>query len=297
MRSLPFLVCLSVLPASRSTGQRSLKVGGQPRHYRLHVPESYDGTKRVALILVLHGRGSSSLYASAHYGFSALAEKQGFLVAYPDALGDPAEWQPADPAREKGMRDVRFLGALIDQLKKSYRIHPRRVYACGHSYGGIMSHSLAAHLSQKIAAIGVVAGSLGFRGGKKPRVPPKPRQAVSLIAFHARDDPKVPFASGGSRFVSAPESIAFWVTHNRCRKKPEAAELDGGSVIRKTYPDGWDGTEVVFYDMKTGGHAWPDSDDGPLDATALIWKFFREHPKDAPRPKVPASRRAPKKKG
>ena len=51
------------------------------------------------------------------------------------------------------------------------------------------------------------------------------------------------------------------------------------------------GTEVAFYKIDGGGHAWPGEDSAPLafrhpgntprdfDAGAVIWDFFQRHPK------------------
>ena len=39
-----------------------------------------------------------------------------------------------------------------------------------------------------------------------------------------------------------------------------------------------DGTETVFTTIDGLGHVWPGARD-PIDATAVIWEFFRSHPR------------------
>ena len=53
----------------------------------------------------------------------------------------------------------RFISALIDRLEASYNIDPARIYANGLSNGGGMSFVLSCTLSDRIAAVGVVAAA------------------------------------------------------------------------------------------------------------------------------------------
>ena len=70
----------------------TLMHGGVQRHYRLHVPVGYNTQKPVPLVLMLHGRGGNGKGFEQLTGMSAVADKETFLVAYPDALGKPPAW-------------------------------------------------------------------------------------------------------------------------------------------------------------------------------------------------------------
>ena len=60
---------------------------GYRRSYRLHVPEGYRETETVPLVVVVHGAFSTSAEFEQHTGFSELADREGFIVAYPDGIG------------------------------------------------------------------------------------------------------------------------------------------------------------------------------------------------------------------
>jgi len=126
-----------------------------------------------------------------------------------------------------------------------------------------------------------------------------PKRPVPVLHFHGSDDPFVPIAGGcGPRsisqadFTSVDRSIRAWVEANGCRREPIVIEMpnkadDGMSVLRKEYPGGRDGSEVVLYLIQGGGHTWPGREarmaalgKSTLDISAneLMWEFFEKHP-------------------
>jgi polyhydroxybutyrate depolymerase len=60
--------------------------------------------------------------------------------------------------------DVAFLDALLDDLAGAYRVDPRRVFATGMSNGAMMAYRLASELSERIAAVAPVAGTMATEG-------------------------------------------------------------------------------------------------------------------------------------
>lgn len=182
--------------------------------------------------------------------------------------------------------DVAFLSALIAHLKETLAVDPKRVYMAGHSSGAMMTYRYAAERGGDLAAIGAVAGSVGSDygtdGTHSIRIP-APVAPVSVIAFHGKADPTVPYdwrAKGGEapafHFVPAPE--------------PKRTETFAGNIVRETWTGGKQGTEVVFYTIVNGNHKYPGgvysaadvaSAYGPpnrqIFATPLIGEFFRLH--------------------
>src|SRR4051794_37336403 len=82
--------------------------------------------------------------------------------------------------------DVAFLGKLLDGLGTLVTADAKRIYACGMSNGGMMCYRLAAELSDRIAAIAPVAGTIAIEESK-------PKRPVPVIHFHGSKDNMVPF--------------------------------------------------------------------------------------------------------
>jgi polyhydroxybutyrate depolymerase len=61
---------------------------GEPRTWGVYIPNSYDVSTPLPLVLSLHGFSSNKLLAEQDSGLSAAAEAHGFIVAYPQGLAD-----------------------------------------------------------------------------------------------------------------------------------------------------------------------------------------------------------------
>lgn len=281
---------------------RHLESGGRDRSYLLHVPDG-QSMGAMALVVVLHGGGGSGESAAKMTHFSAEADQEGFLVVYPDgtdkprpllnAMGKPGflTWNAGGCcgyARDKQVDDVAFLRAVVADVEKIQKVNPKRIYATGISNGGMMAYRLACEASDVFAAIGPVSAIQDVTECK-------PAQYVSVIHFHGTDDENVPLNGGvGKKALDeegkrgrppVQDSIDFWVKQDQCdvtvtSKQPDLDVTNYGGCV--------DGTDVIFYKVLGGGHAWPGGDqilkmlDKPnpnVDATDVIWRFFKGHPK------------------
>ena len=95
-------------------------------HALVHLPVGWDGTTSVPLVLSFHGLGSNAAQQMSNDNFSALADRDGVIVAYPNAGSDlgplGAAWKLASPDD-----DIPFVTALLDALEKRACIDPARV--------------------------------------------------------------------------------------------------------------------------------------------------------------------------
>jgi polyhydroxybutyrate depolymerase len=268
---------------NRSNG--TLVSSGQEREYLLHVPTSYDPAKPTALVISMHGGAGWPAMQKETSRWSTLADSQGFIVVYPSGMTGhgPRAWHMNPSGLAK---DVRFISDLIDTLKAAYNIDGARVYADGLSNGGGMAFVLSCTLSDRIAAVGMVASAqlLPFDWCTDQR-------AVPMIAFHGTADRTVPYHGGKSwvapgAFPDMPTWAADWARRNRCGANPVESAV-AADVTRLEYSNCGDNAAVVLYTVKDGGHSWPGG--GPLpewlvgstsrsiDATSLMWAFFRDH--------------------
>lgn len=266
----------------------SLESSGQRRTYLLYVPESYNPSMPTPLVLSFHGFAEWPAHQMQTSRWNALADQYGFLVVYPSGTRFPKRWvitsQPGSTASPE--IDIQFISDLIDQLARDYNIDQSRIYANGLSNGGGMSTMLGCKLSERIAAVGSVAGA--YLIAPEDCTPARP---VPLIAFHGTADPIVPYQGGPSSsfhlpFPAVEEWIESWALRNGCDLPAEA--LPGGVQVNGIrYPGCAENAAVNFYSIQGGGHSWPGGEPLPewivgetnqeIDATELMWEFFSQY--------------------
>ena len=277
---------------------RTIVRDGRARKYFVHVPVGYDSTKQWPLVLVLHGGGGNGSKVADLTGFSARADADGFIVAYPDAVN--GHWNDGRAVRRfksqrEGIDDVAFVAALIDRFESDLGADPKRVYVTGMSNGAMMCHRLACELSDRIAAIAPVAGTLP----ENMLDASKPSRPVSVLLINGTADPLVPYDGGGvglvakrGEVISAPRTAAFWAGLDGCSARPGQAQVldvdpkDGMRVVVESFGLGRDSSEVLLYTVEGGGHTWPSGGRRnpqfgktarDINATEVIWDFFRRH--------------------
>jgi polyhydroxybutyrate depolymerase len=220
-------------------------------------------------------------------GWNRVANSEGFIVVYPSGIEGvgPRVWHVGREGRLQP--DIRFISDLIDKLEADYTINRTRIYANGLSNGGGMSFVLSCTMSDRIAAVGMVAAAqtLPFNWCTD-------NHPVPMIAFHGTDDPQVPYKGGVSWVVPRPfPSVsawaAKWARRNGCQPIPIDSRI-APDVVRREYTHCADNAAVVLNTIEGGGHTWPGG--GPLpewgvgrtthsiDATSMMWAFFRAHP-------------------
>jgi polyhydroxybutyrate depolymerase len=265
----------------------SLVTSGEVRRYLLYVPPAYDPNTPVPLVVSIHGFAQWPAHQSSLTAWNDLADEYGFIVVHPSGTGFPKRWRTSgtpgsetDPAL-----DVTFISEIISKLEGAYNIDPARIYVNGLSNGGGMSVRLVCDLPGRIAAFGSVAGAYTFPWSDCASSPPVP-----AIIFHGTADPIVPFQGGPSRDFDTPfPAIPAWVEglaqRNGC--SPDPQEIFASPSVRGIqYADC--ASDVIFYTITGGGHTWPGGHGLPkfitgvttyeIDATRLMWDFFRGHP-------------------
>jgi len=273
---------------------RTLMMGEQKRTCIVHVPKGYDPKKPAPVVLALHGAAMNGSMMVWFSGLNRKADETGFIVVYPSGTGTGPflTWNAGGfkgKMAEGKADDVAFIGKLLDDLATVVKVDEKRVYACGMSNGGMMCYRLAAELSDRIAAIAPVAGTIAIDESK-------PKRPVPVIHFHGTKDTFVPFEMAKGKTPSfmklkgVDDSIQTWVKLNGCDEKPKIETLskdgDEMKVTRKTYGGGKDGSEVILIVIDGGGHTWPGRQPPVgllgksaknISANDLMWEFFQKH--------------------
>ncbi len=288
------ITCARILSSAIDDPRSDLSFDDRERSYFLHAPPTHDDSASLPLVLAFHGGGGNAKNQIRISGLNKLADEMGFIVVYPNGTGKLFDkvltWNGGGCcgyAQEKGVDDVGYVRALISEVRSTYTIDPKHIYATGFSNGAIFSYRLACEASDLFAAVAPVAGTV--------MVPDcHPVHPVSIVHFHGTEDTHLPFNGGvgddsltHTNFTSVPESIALWIQNNHCPVRADQSQLL--DIIHLSYSACSQNTAVELYEIAGGGHAWPGSDsqawpggDEPtqtISATQLLWDFFAAHPK------------------
>jgi polyhydroxybutyrate depolymerase len=281
--------------------QLALDHGGRERSYVLHVPGAGAEGPR-PLVLAFHGGGGNGEGFQRYAGLDALADRDAFLVAYPDGShrwvdGRLLTWNAGlccGFAKDAGIDDVGFALAVIEDVARSTPLDRSRVYATGHSNGGMMAYRLAAEASERVAAIAPVAGAMALDSFA-------PRRRVPVLHVHSVDDPRALYAGGITRTLgreirhrAVEAELARWRTHDGCPAEPTVAGTrrradDEGALHTATllvWAPCADGSEVQLWKLGGAGHGWPGGDTvlpervmGPrtdvISAGEEVWAFLQ----------------------
>lgn len=262
--------------------------GGTKRVYEVKVPSGYNGKRQLPLVMLLHGWTESASSIETTTEMDKLCDKAGFLLVAPEGLGNPKGWNCGFlNLGGNGADDVKFLTDVLDAVDKKVKVDPRRVFVAGHSNGGMMAYLLAAKLSGRIAAIGVVSGTVGFDRGDQLGEVPAPSKPVSALIIHGLLDPTVPYNHGPSLLpncVSAPDAAKYWAHADGIDTPPTRTVAAKGKLEQLDWRAGH--VEVKLISLADGTHDWPGglNADGRetasgFDASEQIWSFFAHHPK------------------
>jgi polyhydroxybutyrate depolymerase len=251
--------------------------------------------------VAFHGGGSYSAAARFESRFDEVADKNGFIVVYPSGTNQlrfPKDrfltWndgRPYSDGKPNAIDDVGFTAAMLDDIARFVPVDRQRVYAAGYSNGAQFVYRLAKQLPDRIAAIAVVAGQRGPDEFFQP-----PSRPISVMQFSGLEDKIGPFRGGTPNrkveFVTVlkpvPEVIKAWAEFDGCPPQPAVRTI--GAAEEQVYGPGRDGTQVVLWTLKNGGHTWPGGNVLPnvaeelgnvnrdIFAAAIMWEFFKAHP-------------------
>jgi polyhydroxybutyrate depolymerase len=255
------------------------------RTYRLYKPLSYTGSQAYPLVINLHGYTSNS-FAQQYYGnFMPIADTAKFLIVHPQGTKDASN-QPYWNAgiSSAGANDLLFISQLIDSLKAIYNIDPNAIYSTGLSNGGFMSNYLACNLSNKIAAIAGVAGTM-FTTFNFTCNPGRP---VPAMHIHGTADGTVPYG-GNPQEIAVDTLMKLWRIKNNCSAIPTTSAVpnintgDGCAADHFLWSGGTLGATNELYRVNGGGHTWPGATtiigvtNQDFNASIEIWRFFRKN--------------------
>ena len=267
------------------TGAPKTEFGGA-RKVTLKVPSSYNGSKALPLVILLHGYGANGFWQTTYFGYGALAQKEGFFLASPDGTTDASGkkyWNGTDAccAFGQGPDDSTYLSKLISEIKASYKVDPKRVYLIGHSNGGFMSYRMACDHADQVAAVVSLAGATWLSTSKC-----KPKQKVSVLQIHGDLDATIKYTGAsiaGYGYPGGAQTAKIWAAYNGCKAATSVgsnkldldATISGAETVVARHQGCPSGISVELWTIKGGGHV-------PIftaNFAKQTWAFFKGHPR------------------
>ena len=277
----------------------TMSLDGRQRTFHYYIPQKLKAEP--ALVFVFHSSLSNGMTMRERtaYQFDVIADKEGFIVVYPD--GYERHWNDcrasADYAANiENVNDVLFTSQMTNWFSSKYKINRKRVYATGYSNGGHLSFRLAMETPSLVAAIAPIAANLPIANN----LDCEPMgQAVSVALFNGTADVFNPYEGGlvsilgnesRGEVLSSKGTINYWLklanyqNELEFRKKITDFNKSDQSSIEISIWQQENGPEINLYTVKGGGHSIPSklvslgnlfgATNADIESAQEIWNFF-----------------------
>ena len=278
---LALFTCKNVHAQTNETLQHN----GLTRDYILYVPTTYQVGQSLPLVFVLHGFTQSAQTIMDVTEFNAVAESNNFIVAYPNGVGNACNTNSGFPGGSSA-DDIGYIDVLADSLTAEFGIDTTRIYSCGFSAGGFLSHRLACESPRCFAAIASVSGTMSNNASDDCA----PQHSTPVMQIHGTSDIIVSYNGSIFSGIGVNDVITQWTGLLNCPTTPVTTALpdidtgDGSTVEKQVYTPCDGSSEVVLLKVNGGGHQWPGSSavlggigntNQDIDASQEIWNFFQ----------------------
>ena len=242
----------------------------QPRTFIVVTPPSPSSDTPLPLLLGFHGRTDSAEFFRRNTQIENFVNDLRFIAVFIDGSIDQwSSWNAelcCTPAITNQIDDVGLVSTLIDYFKTKYTIDSTRIWAVGHSNGGMMSYRLACDLSEKITAIAIVGGALTDDSCT-------PAKSVSVLHIHGDLDSTVPFLGGGK--FDTPSVVSSVIKPNSGFSCDTASnEITPIDRVDQYLWNCQNGIQTKVMNYLDNGHEWI------FDYTKTILRFLFTHPRN-----------------
>lgn len=289
------LCSVMLLNAAKVNKMVSVKVGSETRKYLLYVPTNVK--ENAPLVVSLHGAGGTVSTSSHDPDFNSLADKDGFIVVYPQGKqttfpGLGGMQAPGWTSTGEENFDTNFLKAVVDDVAAKYTIDRKRLYCCGFSNGGMMTYVMANTCSHLFAAFAAISG-----------------YPINEFHLHHTSWRPVPFlhihgkADDFVKYSLVPNVIDNMVARNGANPVPQKT-VKSGKYTKSVYEAGEGGFPIIFYEIDGMGHSPSTNNTEDNSSSKTMWNFFKQYTLDSPcdttlkwRPRIEQEGYAPKSHG
>lgn len=246
------------MPSLEGLRQRNAElVKGMMNIWYVYIPKSYDGTKSVPLVVQLHGGGNDGKRWSDLTIWHVLAEKEGFIVIYPNS--------PEYQMWTCDERDVQYLYDLIMLMEENYNIDKTRIYMQGMSNGDMMTLAFSMKHPEILAAAGYTTGPSPQEAIGEER----PSGALPLIQMRGEKDVNWKLTPEtvdvySVRYGMNDLNREIWLEQNGISETPKLSINGRNNLLKfngKSAP-------IINWEIRDMGHR------EPIEAAQVYWDYL-----------------------
>ncbi|MEM7215800.1 MAG: polyhydroxybutyrate depolymerase [Pseudomonadota bacterium] len=220
------------------------------RHYRIRMPEGYDGSEKIGAIVYAHGYRGNAKGMMNNKSMADMASDLGVALIATKSFED--DWRiPGVPRNTKtdGQLEYGYFDALVADVTERFPIDRERLMATGFSAGGMMVWNLICHRSHLFAGFAPMAGTFWEPEPETCDTPP-----ASVVHIHGSSDRIVPLL--GRQIVDThqgqiPQVLDMYSSYGGYTKSGTDKQGDL-SCENTSNSDG----EILNFCLHPGGHSF-----------------------------------------
>jgi poly(3-hydroxybutyrate) depolymerase len=280
-----------------------IRIDGDPREFLVYVPAGYDASQPTPVVIMYHGsnQGGPLMFENTKW-----KEKANAIVIFPTGwkypligeTGKHTKWNDftlvnqVEPGTEL-KDDIKFTREMLAQIKATFNVDEKRIFATGFSNGGSFVSSRLLFQVNDVFAAYAVCGSGSKFGNEAFTDLVKTRVVTSLYSIIGTEDEKIAEGSGHARpfpirvdDILADELFGLMLTNTATSLSldPAIYQADDSKAAYTSffYNQSMVGSdnEYVFLMINGMGHIYPSGDNNRygINAADLFWEFFMKHP-------------------
>ncbi|NNE54287.1 MAG: prolyl oligopeptidase family serine peptidase [Sulfitobacter sp.] len=244
-----FLCLLLLAPPAFACGPDSNCPVGD-RHYRIAMPEDWDGTARVPALIWSHGYRGSAAAVMRNGSIRRMVSEAGFALIAAQGVG--GTWDlPYGPRTfdSDGAAEFAYFDAIVADATEKHGIDPDRIIASGFSAGGMMVWNLACSHPANFAGFIPISGTFWLMPPPTCKGPAK-----SIVHIHGQKDRTVPLEGRRIRETKQGQVATALITYERFGNFGAAQSYESGALSceGRQNPSG----DILDFCLFDGGHSF-----------------------------------------
>ncbi len=294
---------MEALSFQTGRNEYTITVDNTPREFIVYVPAGYDASRPTPVVFMFHGTNQSGQIMYDNTSWVAKADAENIIVVFPNSWQYfitednrmEEKWNSAGIYRivAEGTElkdDVKFVRAMLDQIKTTFNTDEKRIYATGFSNGGgFVISQLMLEMNDVFAAFAVCGAAM--LGEALPDEIPTGVNASLYSVLGSKDNKiaeragiSLPFPVTAGEIENHPifMQMSTNITTALSLEYSYQVEYQKPSFTTMTFNRSLNsaGNEYIFRMVNGMGHVYPSGENNrsQLNAADLFWEFFMRHP-------------------